>query len=167
LASADIRRYLAAVLIVAVSDLLALRFFVPDAVPQAFSYRQLLTQIRHTVSLGGLSLWFFYGLASTGLLAVMILTPLLARSAPRAAVFRAWALAWFALLAMTSSELFALSRSRSDLVYFPLLFFALFVCAAIELLLNLVWSSATLRYARSWCSVLGLHSQRAGEFSRR
>jgi hypothetical protein len=134
-------------LIAAVCDVLALRFFVPGAVPQGLSPRELLNQVKHTVSFGGVNLSLYYGLTATVLLGVVVLAPRLSRSRPQAALFPPWVFAWFALFAMATSQLFALSRSRSDLVYFPLLFFALFLCAAIEIVLRLAWPRTRFRFA--------------------
>ena len=82
-------------------------------------FRSFLHQIRNAVSVGGRGLWFYYGASLCGALGCMALTPLLSRSATQPTVFRAWALAWFALFAMTSSALFAFSSNRSDLSTSP------------------------------------------------
>jgi hypothetical protein len=160
--------YVGAITAMTVVELVVRRVFVPEAEAPALDWGALhsvLRELKYTIALGGQEhLGAYVALAGAAVIVVLV-APGLAQARP--AVTRLWLLATFAAFSTISSALFALIVSRSDLVFFPLWFYALFLCAAVAIVLRLVWPLRRLRAVSLAVLVLlivlsGLASVRGG-----
>ena len=142
--------YAAAIVGVAVLDLILRRIFVPEAETPKLGFHALSSfadQMRFTVALGGQQHLSAYAAVAEAALVVLLLVPPLARGRPDVAqpLTTLWLVGLFGAASSVLSASFALIRSRSDLVLFPLWFYALFLCAAVGVVGLLAWRNVRLR----------------------
>lgn len=129
--------YASTITAVTIADLTARRIFVPEAPTGPLVPNLPGAQLKRTLSLTGDEFWPYYTGLAGALLIFVLATPRLARALPERGAGGYWITALFALFALACSISFSFVEARSDLVYFPLYFYALFVCCAIAIAVRL------------------------------
>ncbi len=139
----DTRLYVWWVVASTLLDAIGWRLVAPASNPTNLG--SLVRQVVHTVSLGGAP----YAVPYCVVAALAIATTMLAPCLPgrlRVGLAVPWLTALASLAAFACSIGFALAASRSDLVQFPLYFYATMLGAVLLLVLRTVWGRRHLRW---------------------
>ena len=135
----DLRWFVSSAVGVAVLDFVLRRIFVPAA-PSGLGLDSLGDQARFVVELAGHTRApSAYHAAAALAVALVVAWPLVAGKRMDAIACSRWRIALLAACAALSATAFALVYARSDLVLYPLFFYALFLCATA----SLVWRTMT------------------------
>ena len=145
--------YAVAATAITATDLVLRKVFVSDAQTGPLDPHSYFTQVKETIALAGTRNSFNAYLAlGVALLVLVLLAPRVFGPEPQQRVRIAWIVSLFAVFAALCSAGFALLNARSDLVFLPLYFYALFLCAAALLLLELAKSA-------SWPRIVAVSSR--------
>ena len=136
---ADIRAYLAAIVVLAGADVLARFVFVGGAPAAGDPWDSFVQQLGYVFALAGpgQSRLLYWALAAI-VVAIALLAPALAPRSSARGLAAPWTVALFALLGLVTSVAFSPARSIEYQVTFPLYFYALLVCTTVVLIVRML-----------------------------